>query len=588
MTEERTEVEVSDALRRVLRSRTFSRSTRLSKLLQYVVEFKAGNNRAPLKEITIALEVFSRSAKSYDPATDGIVRVSFNRLRDLLTTYYEDEGARDTLRFEIPRGGYAPLIRRTTVAGLPEKPRIAVLPLANLTGDDAAAALCDGLTDDAIDALTRIPDTRVLARTSTLRYRNSEANIREIAGELGVDAVLEGSVQRVDSRLRVTAQLILGRDGTYLWSHAFEVDADDRNALQAALLDTVVRSLGKQSAASDAVVTRIESTKVAAIVRSLLDNARASAAPFSVEGLLRAEALTREATELAPDFAPAWSQLAAVLLQQRLSYNTTWVVPLEAIRSAYERALALDSNEPLAVGLRGYDLVAHTYRWKEGLAEAARAVDLAPNNATLVMRLGYLNFCANAYAHARDLFDRTLDLDPFSPLAYYNRSLVEMTAGEPEVAFNWLATGRKRAGHIMLFDEAEVAYLLMLRKFNEALDKASVLADKHRGVPSALLRLGMSLAACGRVEEGRSAFEPALAKVNPSHRDLMSAWIELYARDYDRCFHYLNSAIDAKASGCPLIACDVEHYHMANDPRWDAMMRRLNRSLTPPYRPQAI
>jgi TolB-like protein/tetratricopeptide (TPR) repeat protein len=576
---------IDTELARILASAPFARAPRARKLLTYVVANGVGENARRMKESSIALDVFDRDPAKFDGDRDGIVRVTVNRLRELLDRYYANEGREGAIRFEIPRGSYAPIVRRMVPTGLPEKPRIAVLPLANLTGDDTAITLCDGLTDDAIDALTRIPDTRVLARTSTLRYRNSEADIREIAAELQVDAVLEGSVQRIGSRLRVTAQLILGQDGTHLWSHAFEVDADDRGALQVALVDTVVRSLGKQSAVSDAVVTRIESTKVVAIVRTLLDNARASAAPFSVEGLLRAQALAREATELAPEYAPAWSQLAAVLLQQRLSYNTTWVVPLETFRSAYARALEIDANEPIAVCLRGYDLVAHEYRWTEGLAEAARAVDLAPNNAILVMRLGYLNFCANHFAEARTLFDRALELDPFSPLAYYNRALVEMTIESSDTAFAWLAKGRKRAGDIMLFDEADVAFLLMQRKNDEALQKATVLAEKYQGVPSALMRYGMCLAASGHAQEGRDAFKPVLTQVNPSHRDLMCAWIELYARDYDRCFDFLDRAIDAKASGCPLIACDEEHYQMADDPRWSALMTRLNRSSVSPYQP---
>lgn len=157
----------------------------------------------------------SSDAATYDSATDGIVRVSVNRLRDLLDRYYGDEGAHAALRFEIQRGVYVPIIRRATPPGLPPLPRINVLPLANFTGYPDFDPLCDGLTEDIIDAMTRVPDTRIIARTSSFRFKGQALDVRDIAQALNVDALLEGSVQQVGVRLRVTAQLVLGSDGSH-------------------------------------------------------------------------------------------------------------------------------------------------------------------------------------------------------------------------------------------------------------------------------------------------------------------------------------------------------------------------------------
>ena len=147
-----------------LESRTFARSARARDLLRYLIDSKRSGHAGRLKESAIALDVFSRDASTYDSATDGIVRVSVNRLRELLDRYYADEGRSSELRFEIQRGGYTPIIRRSTPAGLPDLPRIAVLPLANFTGDTSNEALCDGLTENWKCAQSREPRVRASLR----------------------------------------------------------------------------------------------------------------------------------------------------------------------------------------------------------------------------------------------------------------------------------------------------------------------------------------------------------------------------------------------------------------------------------------
>ena len=211
-----TDEQIEAELGCVLDSRSFARSARQRILLRYLVDARGAAGASRLKESTIALDVFERDAAIFDSANDGIVRVSVNRLRDLLDRHYENEGARAELRFEIQRGCYVPIIRRATPTGLPPLPRIAVLPLANFTGDESLDALCDGLTEDVIDALAHVDDVRVIARTSSFKYKGLALDVRTVARELSVDAIVEGSVQALGTRFRVTAQMIFGTDGTHL------------------------------------------------------------------------------------------------------------------------------------------------------------------------------------------------------------------------------------------------------------------------------------------------------------------------------------------------------------------------------------
>jgi len=284
--------EVNAELARVLRSRAFARSQRARDLLLYLVSSLHDGGTTRLKESVIALDVFGRDAATYDSTNDGIVRVSVNRLRELLDRYYGDEGRSNGLRIEIQRGGYVPIVRRNTPAGLPAKPRIAVLPLANFTGRSDEDALCDGLSEDIIDAMTRLPDVRVIARTSSFRYKNANRDVREIATELAVDALLEGSVQLDGAQLKVTTQLVLGSDGSHLWSHVFTFARDERHVLLDALIDLMLRSL-TLGAVADA--PHVVARNTAPQVQGLIDQARGLNVTQTPENLALAEAMaTRE------------------------------------------------------------------------------------------------------------------------------------------------------------------------------------------------------------------------------------------------------------------------------------------------------
>src|SRR5580704_18656170 len=162
-------------VRKIIASRAMARSERLARFLDFTISETLAGHAGQLKEFVIGVEVFNRP-QDYDPRLDPIVRVEARRLRMKLRKYYETEGREDVLRIEYPKGGYAPAIRMGRAAAGPAGPRetkrgIAVLPFTNLSGDEEREYLVDGLTEELIEALTKIEGLRVVAWNSSLKLK---------------------------------------------------------------------------------------------------------------------------------------------------------------------------------------------------------------------------------------------------------------------------------------------------------------------------------------------------------------------------------------------------------------------------------
>jgi adenylate cyclase len=265
---------VRNELERVLSSKAFSRSERLSRFLRFVVEGHLEGKDSELKESLIAVEVFGRKP-DYDPKEDAIVRTEAMRLRARLGKYYSEEGSADPVVIELPKGGYTPLIRRleaaeqhktsprkiwprVAVAGLAlglaglgwwwarhrnELVVVAVLPLENLSRDPANDYFADGITDEIIRNLSVIEGLAVRSRTSSFAFKGKPRNVREVGKLLEADYVLEGSVLRAGEQLRINSQLVRVRDDFPMWSGKFDRELTDVFAIQDEISRGIVNQL---------------------------------------------------------------------------------------------------------------------------------------------------------------------------------------------------------------------------------------------------------------------------------------------------------------------------------------------------------
>lgn len=570
-----TDDQIEAALARVLDSRSFGRSARQRTLLRYLVNARGAAGAPRLKESTIALDVFERDAATYDSATDGIVRVSINRLRELLDRYYEHEGARAELRIEIQRGGYTPIIRRATPTGLPPLPRIAVLPLANFTGDPSLDALCDGLTEDIIDAMTRVPDIRIIARTSSFCFKGQSIDVREIAAALSVDALLEGSVQQVGERLRVTAQLVLGSDGLHLWSHAFYCVPEARESLQLAIVDIMLRALGKP--VPDAVVDDGDRPprEVPVTAQRLIDQARGLNVTQVPDNLAYAETLALRATELAPDHADAWFVLAMVRYSRRAALLSPLAGQnLMSTRIALDRALELDAENAQAISLSAYLLITDELRWSDAIERARHAVELAPNHGGVNARLGFIELSFGHFDAAVKTYAHVFSLDPLAPPARYHYAMALAFAGRVEEAVRNIVAGADVLGESIMQRETKCMALEIIGDMSAAGACAEAALALYPTAMSIVMHAAYCRAARGDLPGARALCEQR-AHATEGGRRYVQMYVESGGPDTDAFFEHAMALADSQQPQIMQLPAHPVFRRYHSDPRWTALLNKI-------------
>ena len=299
---------------------------------------------------------------------------------------------------------------------VPEK-SIAVLPFANLSEDKANSYFADGVQDEILEDLAKVADLKVISRTSVTAYKSGiTRNLREIARELGVAHVVEGSVQRAANRIRVTAQLIDARNDAHLWAEHYDRALDDVFAIQSEIAKTIADQLhAKLSPAETAAVNKPPTTDIDAYDLYLRAQPlyQDSADPVHAqENLPQAVRLLDEAVKRDPKFLSAWCLLSNAhgLIYFQGHDNTE--SRLEQANAAVQTALRIqpDAGEAhLSLAYYYYAGFRDYTRAREELAIARRTL---PNNAELFFRVGVFDYRQGRWDEATQNLERAIELDP--------------------------------------------------------------------------------------------------------------------------------------------------------------------------------
>ena len=327
----------------------------------------------------------------------------------------------------VARVGYSLVEHRSPVSavrdGSPQAPNsVAVLPFANLTGDPAKEYLADGMAEELITALSRAPRLKVPARTSSFAYRGRDLDIREIGRQLGVAAVVEGSLRAAGGRVRLTVQLIDAASGFHIWSENFDREMGDLLDLQDELARSVAAALGRQLARSPRDTCNPEAMR-------LLLQGRSVAARLTGDALARSEALLRQAIALDPAFARAREGLAGTLLVAVNSGAVAFDARDEARREA-EHALALD---PGLSGARGIIACLDALHGEWSEAERNFTIALQCNESDAVVHGAFAHHVllpTGLHGRARAHAERALELSPARAGASLLCALCEAMRGD--------------------------------------------------------------------------------------------------------------------------------------------------------------
>ena len=297
---------------------------------------------------------------------------------------------------------------------LPDKPSIAVLPFANLSGDPKQEYLSDGITEQIITCLSKVPKLFVIASNSTFTYKGRHEKVQQVSRELGVRYVMEGSVFRSGDRIRVTAQLIDAISGHHLWAERYDRDLKDLFALQDDITMKIITALEvKLTEGEQALVTGSGTDNLDAYLKIL--QARDLKRSQTVENNHKARRLAEEAIELDPHYAQAYRWLSGTHLMDVWLGATK--SPRDSLRKAVElaeKALSLDNSLGGAHGLLGnIDVMSKEY--EKGIREAERAVELEPNNADAHAFLGMALRFGDRAEEAIPILQKAIRLDPHAP-----------------------------------------------------------------------------------------------------------------------------------------------------------------------------
>jgi adenylate cyclase len=316
-----------------------------------------------------------------------------------------------------------------TQRGAPDKKRIAVLPFTNISPDPADEYFADGMTEEVIATMSRISGLKVIARTSVMGYKGGQKKISDIARELDVGSVLEGSVRKVGDRARVTVQLIDSQTSEHLWTESYDRDLKDVLAIQSDISKTVAEALRVKLLDQERSVIESKRT-VNSQSYTLYLKGRFYWNERTKDSILKAIRYFEESIKVDLRSAPSYSGLADCY---SAATNYAWMTPAVAAPKAREyaaKAVELDDTLAEAHASLGFTLIEHSWDFVNGEKELKRSVELRPNYAQAYHWLALMSIYFRRREDSLSYEKKALEIDPHSRVVDMGMAVVRASRGE--------------------------------------------------------------------------------------------------------------------------------------------------------------
>jgi TolB-like protein len=454
-------------------------------------------------------------------------------------------------------------------ASAPTEKSVAVLPFVDMSEKKDQEYFSDGLSEELIDMLAKVPDLRVPARTSSFYFKGKQVTIQDIAKALGVADVLEGSIRKSGSHLRITAQLVRADNGYHLWSETYDRQLDDIFKVQDEIASAVVKalkiSLMGQSLSESAGTQNTEAYNLFLQGKSMWRQANETA------DFERVAEYLRKAVEADPQFADAWALRARALLAQASSNPVRDPKLIEEARRAATQALKLNSALPgphfaYAEILFGVDL-----DLRSSAVQIDQALELAPNSAEALGYAALLAMYRGQFDKALELAQKSIAIDPVDPSMYVALSQIYYFAGKyPEA----LAANRKMfdldpGAHR---DYHQQAAFVLLAKGDAAAALSEIDSDKWvRENCSCLVIAYDNLGRKAEADAALANFKKLGATVDPYLIGIAYA----NRGDVDQAFTWFDRAYLQHQSNVFLLKSSPFTKNVRSDPRFNALCRKL-------------
>ncbi|MGA2262330.1 MAG: protein kinase [Acidobacteriota bacterium] len=442
---------------------------------------------------------------------------------------------------------------------------IAVLPFADMSPEKNQEYFSDGIAEELIHELARIPSLNVVGRTSSFQFKGKDVDLRTIGKLLGATKILEGSVRKESSRLRITAELINTVDGFQLWSETYDRELSDIFTVQQGIARSVTEALEMKligHAASQA--GNVDAYN--AYLQGKYFLARRSKADWE-----KAAGYFDQAIKLDSNYAPAWVGLSVTCQSQASLGFAPAEESYRKARDALEKALALDPNLAEAHAAMALIKNNHDWDWSGANASSQRALALGPADTSVLLGAEKVAFTQGRFEDAYALCRRAIDLDPLSALAHSKLGYAAYYTGRLERA----AAAYRKA--LELDPEYQAVHsnfgLVLLAQFR--LDEALHEMEREKFELLRLYGFALVYHALGKKTESDAALRNLIAGGGQTPWAFQIAEVFAFRRETDKAFEWLERALKQRDSGLTNIIGDPLLRSLEGDPRYAAFLKKM-------------
>jgi TolB-like protein/Tfp pilus assembly protein PilF len=546
----------------------------IARIVRRCLEKRAGDRFHSAHDLALALEAVSSGVSGPPDDEDRSSRVT--RAVRLMKRHRKASLAALAAMALVAVGVYRGRVRSPAPAVVDAIDSVAVLPFENVGGDPDREYLSDGVAEALLNALSRLPDLKVIARSTSFRFRGKEVDPRQVGRDLKVGAVLTGRVSQRGDTLAIGAELVDVAQGTQLWGERYNTRMADISTLQEDIARDISRKLRRKVAARDETSLTTRHTENSEAYRLYLLSRYHYTNWTTPEGLKRAVEYAQQSIEKDPTYAPAYTALANSYIVLGLIMQLSNRDALSRARTAAMTALEIDESLPEA----HIDLAQVQSRldWDWAGAERGfkRALELDPNSADAhgwySMHLAQMGRSEESMAHAK----RAVELDPLTPRhrggiarAYYCARQFDQALRAEKEAMKF----KSNLGNHHLFGwvyREKGMYEEAIAEFREALKQGP-------REPAALAHLGNAYARAGRVREARECLRQLKQRSDVETVETYAiAIIHAGLGEKDQAFEWLEKAYEEHDQGLSFLKVDPTLDPLRSDPRFQDLLRRMN------------
>ena len=449
--------------------------------------------------------------------------------------------------------------------GQPPEHSIAVLPFVNMSDDASNEYFSDGISEEILNLLTRVPELQVTSRSSAFSFKGQNVDVPTIAAKLNVAHVLEGSVRKSGNQLRITAQLIEVESDSQLWSNTYDHEMKEVFAIQDEIATAVVHAL---KATLTGKTPQAKKTNPDAYALYL--QARHLIEQRNVQNFDLAEAMLKDALSLDPGYEPAWAELAYYYLHPANLSELSFDERVERAHHAIDQALAINPEYEAALVVMAR--IEMDYEWNFAAANEYldRALDISPNDARILLPAARLNRVFGRLDEAIQLTRRAVDLDPVSPTNHYALGIYLHISNHTQEGIDQLRTALALSPTMSLV-RFDLGMMLLARGDEEA---ALEMVEQEYSDGFRLTGKAIVQHALGNAAASEAALQELLAKYEEWFAYQIAS-VYAYRNEADEAFFWLDRCYEIHDALSEMLV-DPLLINLHDDPRWVPFLDKMS------------